>query len=121
MQWRAACFAALLLLGARASGDVPAWRYVAAPRADAVARPVFRSVALSGTKSDELREEVAYRGKEQKYARVRYGSDDSRRVAVVVDEASPDDFDLYVDADRNGVIEAKEKLAGAGKDRTGPL
>jgi hypothetical protein len=82
---------------------------------------VFRFVALSPTKPNELREEVAYRGKKQKYAQVRYGSDDSRRVVVVVDEVGPDDFDLYVDANRNGVIEAKEKLAGAGKDRTGPL
>src|SRR5262249_23673983 len=59
--------------------------------------------------------------KKQRYALVRYGSDDSRRIAVVVDEVSHDDFDLYVDADRNGVIEAKEKLARAGKDRAGPL
>ncbi len=121
-----ACFAGLLLigagtLGARGLAAEPAWRYVATPRADAAARPVFRYVVLSGAKPDELREEVTYRGKKQQYARVRYGSDDSRRVAVVVDEVSPDEFDLYVDANRNGVIEAKEKLPGAGKDRTGPL
>jgi hypothetical protein len=126
MQRRAVCFAGLLLIGAgsfaaRAFGAEPAWRYVATPRADAAVRPVFRFVALSGTKPPELREEVAYRGKKQQYAQVRYGSDDSRRVVVVVDEVSPDEFDLYVDANRNGVIEAKEKLAGAGKDRTGPL
>jgi hypothetical protein len=118
--------AGLLLIGAgplgtRAFGTEPAWRYVATPRAEAAVRPVFRYVPLSGAKPDGLREAVTYRGKKQQYARVRYGSDDSRRVAVVVDEVSPDDFDLYVDADRNGVIEAKEKLAGAGRDRRGPL
>jgi hypothetical protein len=111
----------MLLIVAGTFGAEPTWRYVAGPRADGAFRPVFRFVALSQTKPDGLREEVAYRGKKQKYARVRYGSDDSRRVVVVVDEVSPDEFDLYVDANRNGVIEAKEKLAGAGKDRTGPL
>src|SRR4051812_44750679 len=95
MPRHAACFAGLLLIGAgtlaaTAFGGEPAWRYVARPPADAVARPVFRYVALSTTKPDELREEVAYRGRERKYARVRYGSDDSRRVAVVVDYVSPD-------------------------------
>src|SRR5262249_29512730 len=70
---------------------------------------------------DGLREKVTYRGRAPKYARVRYGSDDSRRVAVVLDEVGPGDFDLYVDANRNGVIEANEKVAGAGTDRTGTL
>src|SRR5262245_31798008 len=78
MQRHVACFAGLLLLGAgtpgtRVFGAEPAWRYVARPRADAAPRPVFRFVALSGTRPDGLREEVTYRGREQKYARVRYG------------------------------------------------
>jgi hypothetical protein len=126
MQRQAAYFAALLVLGAGASsagafGDKPAWRYVAGARADAAIRPVFRFVPLSATKPDDLREEVVYRGRAQKYAQIRYGSADSRRVVVVVDEVSRDDFDLYVDANRNRVIEAKDKLAGAGKERTAPL
>lgn len=120
MQGPTACFAWLLLLGAAPPAAEPLWRYVAEPGADA-ARPVFRSVTLTDAKPKDLREEVAYRGKRRKYARVRYGSDDSRRVAVVVDEVSPDDFDLYVDADRNGVIDAKEKVAGSGTARVGPL
>jgi hypothetical protein len=111
----------LLIAATRAAGDEPAWRYVASPPADAGARPLFRFVALSATKPDGLREKVVYRGKGRKYARVRYGGDDSRRVAVVLDEVGPDDFDLYVDANRDGLIEAKEKLAGAGGDRTGTL
>jgi len=99
----------------------PAWRYVAKAEADSPVRPVFRFVPLSATKPEELREDVSYRGKERKYAQIRYGSDDSRRVVVVVDEVSRDDFDLYVDADRNRVIEAKDKIAGAGKERTARL
>jgi hypothetical protein len=121
MQRNAVCFAGLLLIGAATFGAEPAWRYVATPPADTAFRPLFRFVTLSGTKPEGLREEVAYRGKKQQYARIRYGSSDSRRIIIVIDEVSPDDFDLYVDANRNGVIEAKEKLARAGKDRTGPL
>ncbi len=99
----------------------PASRYVGEVEADSPIRPVFRFVALSGSKPEDLREEVRYRGKEQKYAQIRYGSDDSRRIVVVVDEVSRDDFDLYVDANRDRRIEAKDKLAGAGKERTAPL
>jgi hypothetical protein len=131
MQKHLACFVALLLLtppqsplvngesGAEVAGE-PAWRYVADIAADSPIRPVFRFVALSTTKPEELREEVAYRGKEQKYAQVRYGSDDSRRVVVVVDEMGKGDFDLYVDANRNRVIEAKDKIVGGGVGRPAP-
>jgi hypothetical protein len=115
------CLVGLFFLGAEGLADEPAWRYVAEVGADSPIRPVFRFVALSRSKPDDLREEVRYRGKEQKYAQVRYGSDDSRRVVVVVDEVSRDEFDLYIDASRNRVIEAKDKIAGTGKERTAPL
>jgi hypothetical protein len=121
MQQHAACLVSLLFAHMVAFADEPAWRYVAKPESDSPIRPVFRFVTLSGTKPDDLGEEVQYRGKQQKYAQVRYGSDNSRRVVVVVDEVSPDDFDLYVDANRNRVIEAKDKIAGAGKERTASL
>ncbi|HLN33556.1 MAG TPA: hypothetical protein VK395_37865 [Gemmataceae bacterium] len=121
MQKHLACLVALFLISVDVFADEPAWRYVAEVGADSPIRPVFRFVALSNTKPDDLAEEVQYRGKEQKYAQIRYGSDDSRRVVVVVDEVSRDDFDLYVDANRNRVIEAKDKIAGTGKDRTAPL
>jgi hypothetical protein len=115
---------ALAAGGAHARGrvraDEPAWRYVPEAAADSPLRPVFRFVALAASKPEELREDVSYRGQAQKYAQVRYGSDDSRRVVVVVDEITKDDFDLYVDANRNRVIEAKDKVAG-GKERTGRL
>jgi hypothetical protein len=126
MQSREVCFSGLLLIasgafGAGAFGAEPAWRYVATPREDTSFRPIFRSLELSEKKPNGLREEVTYRGKKQKYALVRYGSEDSKRVFVVLDEVGPNDFDLYVDANRDGVIEAKEKLVAAGKDRTGSL
>jgi hypothetical protein len=117
-----ACLVALLLVHAAARAGqpaAPAWRYVAESEKDSPIRPVLRFIALSADKPEELAEEASYRGKEQRYAQVRYGSDDSRRVVVVVDLVSRDDFDLYVDADRNRVIQAKDKVAGAGKEPTG--
>ena len=121
MRKNTACLVGSLLISVGAFADEPAWRYVAKVEADSPIRPVFRFATLSSNKPDDLREEVQYRGKEQRYAQIRYGSDDSRRVVVVVDEVSKDDFDVYVDANRNRVIEAKDKIAGAGKERTAPL
>jgi hypothetical protein len=107
---------AAVMTGAASAGE-PAWKYVA----DESFRPVLRSFTLSSTRPEELREEVAYRGKTRKYAQLRYGSEDSRRVVVVVDEIGPDEWDLYVDADRNRVIEAKDRVAGTGRERKGRL
>src|SRR4051794_35874314 len=121
MQHFLGCAIGLFLVGVAVPPDEPTWRYVSKVEADSPLRPVFRFVTLSPTKPDDLGEEVKYRGKVQKYAQIRYGSDDSRRVVVVVDEVSPDDFDLYVDSNRNRVIEAKDKIPGAGKERTAPL
>lgn len=121
MQTHMLCLLALILLKVPVAADEPSWHYVAKPDADSPFRPLFRYAALSNQKPDDLREEVRYRGKERKYAQIRYGSDDSRRVVVVVDEVTGGDFDLYVDADRNRIIEAKDRIAGVGKDRTAAL
>src|SRR5262249_58696938 len=64
----------------------------------------------------EVREWARYRGTRRRYAQLRYGSPGSVRVTVVLDEAGPGDVDLYVDADRNRRIEAKDRVAS--KDRT---
>jgi hypothetical protein len=100
----------LMVTTANIVAGEPLWKYVAEPTDNGAPKPHFRSVALGGAKPEDLREEIAYRGKERKYAQVRYGSDDSRWVAVVVD-GDGDDFDLYVDADRNRVIQERDKVA----------
>jgi hypothetical protein len=111
-----ACLVGVLFVGDVRAGD-KVWSYAA--RAEV--RPVYRFVPLAATKPEDLREDVRYRGTARKYAQVRYGSDDSRRVVVVVDEVGPAGFDLYVDADRDRVIGAKDRVAGAGKERAAPL
>ncbi|MEX0613536.1 MAG: hypothetical protein WD229_15570 [Pirellulales bacterium] len=122
MQKLTACLVGFFLVQVATHAAQPAaWRYVAQAEADSPIRSVFRFVTLSTSTPEELAEQVSYRGKEQRYAQVRYGSDDSRRVVVVVDLVSRDDFDLYVDADRTRVIRSKDKVAGSGKDRVARL
>src|SRR5262249_44200349 len=94
--------AAVLGLGlafpsAAAAGD--GWRYVVPPPGDPFANPPPRALALRGEKPAELAEEVAYRGSKRRYARLTYGAGRAAAVDVVVDEVSPGEVDLYVDAD----------------------
>jgi hypothetical protein len=75
--------------------------------------PPLRVLALSTEKPADLKETVRYRGSRQRYAQLRYGNPRSTRVVVVLDEISAAEADLYVDADRNRVIEARERVPGA--------
>ena len=68
MQKYIACLVGWILLTVVAFADEPAWRYVAKVEPDSPIRPVFRFVALSASKPEQLDEEVQYRGKVQKYA-----------------------------------------------------
>jgi hypothetical protein len=57
-----------------------------------------------------------HRGTQRRYAQIRYGSPASIRVAVVLDQVSATDVDLYVDANRNRIIEDNDRIDG--RDRT---
>jgi hypothetical protein len=93
------------------------WRYSAVADDESLGDPVFQTVRLEKAPPENLAEKIAYRGKRQLFAQLRYGSEDSTRVTVIVDDAG-DDFDLYVDADRSRSIDAKERAAGSGRART---
>src|SRR3954470_23768378 len=93
---------------------LPAWRFVAAPAGDPFEHPPWRAVGLGSAKPDDLVERATYRGRQQRYAQLRYGSPGSTRATVVVDQAGPGDVDLYVDADRNRRIETRDRLEGRG-------
>jgi hypothetical protein len=107
-----AIFVALFL--AVLGQDAPAWQYVVPPADARHEYPPLRTLVLSETKPDDVREAVNYRGKRRRYAQIRYGSPRATRVLVVLDEISPTEIDLYVDANRNRVIEPKEKVTGQG-------
>jgi hypothetical protein len=77
--------------------------------------PPLAAISLSLEKPSELMETaVIYRGTTRRYGQIRYGTSNSLRVTVVVDQRENRDFDLYVDANRNFQIEPKELVAGEG-------
>src|SRR5262245_58733415 len=90
------------------------WRYVVPPAGDPFEHPPPRALALSATRPDDVVEAVRYRGKQRRYAQLRFGSRNSVRVTVVVDGVGPGEVDLYVDARRRRRIEARDRVAGCG-------
>jgi hypothetical protein len=109
----AAAALALLLNPAAVAAADTTWRYVVPPPGDPDEHPPLRVLPLSAEKPEDLKETVRYRGSRQRYAQLRYGNLRSTRVVVVLDEVSATEADLYVDADRNRTIEARERVAGA--------
>ncbi len=92
--------------------EAPTWRYVVPPAGAIHEYPPLRSLTLDDLKPDDVRETVTYRGHRRRYAQIRYGSPRGTRLLVVLDEVSPTEIDLYVDTNRNRVIEAQEKVSG---------
>ena len=91
-----------------------AWQYVAPTPGDPFEHPPWRAISLSPTKPADIVEKVAYQGR-PRYAQLRYGSPGSTRVTVVVDEVGSGEVILYVDADRNRRIEARDLVNGRGR------
>jgi hypothetical protein len=97
------------------------WRYVLPPPGDSFEHPPLRVLALSSQKPDDLKEHVRYRGQRQCYAQIRYGSPRSVAVAVVVDEVSATEVDLYVDTSRSRVLSPKDRVQGSALTWRVPL
>ncbi|HEV3022904.1 MAG TPA: hypothetical protein VGX76_10565 [Pirellulales bacterium] len=89
-----------------------AWRYLLAEPGAEHEHPPLRAIPLASEKPDDLRELAEYRGSERRYAQIRYGSPNSKRVAIVLDRVSPTEVDLYVDLNRSRSIEPKERVTG---------
>jgi hypothetical protein len=81
-------------------------------------RPVARSISLGEERPPVLAEEIDYRGQSRRYAQLRYGSENSRRVVIVVDEIGDGEFDFYVDWDRDRRITKFDFVQGTGRTRT---
>ena len=82
-------------------------------------REKARTLSLQDTAPDDLEVKVKPQGTQRYFAQFRYGTDDSLRVALVLDQRSEDfsSFDLYVDLNRDREIRPSEKIAGQGKTR----
>lgn len=91
------------------------WKFVLREPGAEHEHPPPQAIPLAGEKPDDLKEKADYRGASRRYAQLRYGSPSAARVAVVVDQVSPGEVDLYVDANRNRTIEAGERCSGEGR------
>ena len=83
--------------------------------------PPLKDITLSETKPPDVKETAHYRGSKQRYGEFRFGPAGSKLVTVVLDEVAPGETDVYVDANRNRVIEQSERLAGPGPKFRVPL
>ncbi|GIW90847.1 MAG: hypothetical protein KatS3mg109_1279 [Pirellulaceae bacterium] len=90
------------------------WKYVPSDQIPAVTR----TIELSEERPEDLIEEATYRGSARRYAQLRYGSENSRRVTIVVDELGEGRYDFYADGNRDRRITPDERLAGEGRQRT---
>ena len=104
--------------GGTAAGEPTdsAWRYVVPEPGEPMEHPPLATIALSEKKPEIVKNEVKYRGKPL-YGLLRFGSANSPQVTLVVDDAPGSDFDLYVDGQRSGHIDAERKVAGDGRVR----
>ncbi len=104
-----------------AAQSAPEWQYVSESHEPGFDRPPLQKLPLTDELPENVVENISYRGTKRKYALVRYGTPNSTRVTVVVDERPDGEFDLYVDRNRNRTIEAKDLVAGSGPLRTTAL
>src|SRR5207302_365345 len=117
---RFCAIAGLVLLsfvaGARSVGaEGPSeWRYVVPSNGQPFDHAPLRVLALTDERPGDLKEDVPYRGKRQRYAQLRYGSPSSVRIALVLDEIAPGRMELYADAHRNRVITQEDRISGDG-------
>lgn len=90
------------------------WKYVVPLAGAAFERSTLTTVPLSDVEPIDLEEKAAYRGDRQQYAQIRFGTPGSLNVTLVLDRVSAEMANLYVDCDRNLVIEADERVAQEG-------
>jgi len=94
------------------------WRYVAESAEPGFERPSLQKLACSDERPEDIVEKVAFRGTKRLYAQLRYGTPNSNRVTIVIDEREGGEFDLYVDRNRNRTIEPKDLVESQGALRT---
>jgi len=107
--------------GFLAEAAEPQWRYVVPKVGDPMEHPPLRELSLSERRPPDLKESVRYRGSKQRYAEFRFGAVGSTLVTVVLDSVSAEQTDIYVDLNRNRIIEDNERIAGPGPKYRVPL
>jgi hypothetical protein len=110
----------LALLAGNALG-AENWRAVVPAPQEPFATAPPLALALHPERPAGLKENVAYRGIQRRYAHFVYGRGRTAGVAIVLDEIGPGRFDLYVDADRDNAITSKDRAGGEGTSWRVPL
>jgi hypothetical protein len=83
-----------------------------------MAHPPFMPLVLSEQPpTDLVKGQPRYRGSKQHYGLLRYGSDTSPQVVIVVDQRLDGEFNLYVNAHRHLDITAEQLIPGEGRLR----
>jgi hypothetical protein len=96
------------------------WKYVVPAREDGFHHPALRLLPLTNTKPADVEEEAKYQGTTRRYGQFHFGNALSTRICVVLDIHNNGKVDLYLDANRNRLIEANERQA-AGTEWEVPL
>lgn len=107
---------AMLLFLALSTAPDGTWRYVVPESGGASASPALVPVGLEDEPPADVRVEVAAIGEGVKYGQLRYGDPDSTRVAFLVDRAGGKQYRLFIDRNRNRVLEEDELVPGGGHE-----
>ena len=94
-----------------------AWKYVVPAAGESMEHPPLFSLPLSAKRPELVEGEPAYESGRPLYGLLRYGSDTSPQVVLVVDARYDGEFRLYVNAERDLDISAKHIAAGQGSLR----
>ncbi|MEM1448378.1 MAG: hypothetical protein AAGI22_04655 [Planctomycetota bacterium] len=98
----------------RQASDGDAWRYVVPPSGSAMRRPSLVALPLG----DALPQGVtatAFDERSFRYGVLRFGDESSPRVTVALEDLGHEMYALYVDADRDLVITADERVMGTSE------
>lgn len=90
------------------------WRYEVPSRDDALHRPPLRSLPLAKELPSDWTLDTEFAGTFQRFGAIRFGDADSPRVALVLDQRVGTDVDLYVDLNRDMVIDRRDRIEGPG-------
>lgn len=91
--------------------------YVNARSGHELDHAVFWPIRLTDEAPEDVQIDVEFRGDVQRFGQIFYGTPNSHRIAIVVDEIDREQFDLYVDATRDRRIAKTDLVSGTGRLR----
>jgi hypothetical protein len=105
--------AAALLLGVLHQ-EKEGWRYVVPPAGDPNREPAPSTLWLSTSVPEGLEVRVRPEGPELRFAQIRFGDADSPRIALAIDRPVGKKPHLYLDADRNRILDEADRIPDDG-------